>query len=58
MLMSEIVLAGTPYADSELAYRRAHGPRLGKVRGAGRRWVRRRPGLTLPQPRRRPLAVA
>jgi hypothetical protein len=59
MLMSEIVLAGTPYASTELRYRRERALRsTGRSRGPRRRWLSRRPTLKLPQQRRRPLAVA
>ena len=59
MLMSEIVLAGTPYASAEIAYRRERAVRsFGRSYGPRRRWLRRRPTMKLPQQRRRPLAVA
>ncbi|MGN6577719.1 MAG: hypothetical protein ACTHKG_18760 [Nocardioides sp.] len=59
MLMSEIVLAGTPYASAELGYREErarHG--FARTRGPRRRWLPRRPTLKLPEQRRRPVAVA
>ncbi len=59
MMMSEIVLAGTPYASAELEYRRERAQRgYGRARGPRRRWLPRRPTLKLPQQRRRPVAVA
>jgi hypothetical protein len=59
MLMSEIVLAGTPYASAEISYRQERAQRgFGRSRGPRRRWVPRRPTLKLPEQRRRPVAVA
>ncbi len=59
MLMSEIVLAATPYASTELKYHQERALRgYGRARGPRRRWLKRRPTLKLPQQRRRPLAVA
>ena len=59
MLMSEIVLAGSPYASAELDYRQERALRgFGRSRGPRRRWLPRRPTLKLPEQRRRPVAVA
>ncbi len=60
MRMSEFaVVAYEPYWSAELAYRREQADR---TRPAGprvrRHWLPRRPGLRLPQQRRRPVAIA
>ena len=59
MLMSEIVLAGTPYASAEVRYHQERAVRgFSRSHGPRRRWLARRPTMKLPQQRRRPLAVA
>lgn len=60
MMMSEIYTAAAqPFWAAELEYRRERAERsFGKSKGGRRRWVPRRPGLRLPTPRRRPVAVA
>ncbi len=59
MMMSEIFSAAAePFWAAEMDYRRERAQRDWGG-GSRRRWrVRRRPTLTLPQPRRRPVAVA
>ncbi len=59
MMMSEIASAAMdPFWAAEIDYRRERAQRAWGG-GSRRRWrVRRRPTLTLPQQRRRPLAVA
>jgi hypothetical protein len=59
MLMSEIVLAGTPYASAEVRYHQERALRgYRRPRSPRRRWLPRRPTLKLPEQRPRPLPVA
>ncbi len=58
-------IATQPFATAELEYRRqrvteqlAHASHTGQGPRGRRHWVPRRPSLTLPTGRRRPVAVA
>jgi hypothetical protein len=51
-----IMMTPEPFLSAEIEYRQRH---LADQYGKGRRhWVPRRPSLTLPHPRRRPVSVA
>jgi len=58
-----MLMTPEPFLTAEIEYRRhrleeqfGHG--AGRVRARRRHWVPRRPSLTLPPSRRRPLSVA